>query len=113
MNVYLNLHLTIQVLIVSFITAFSIHKYKFKGEFFYFYHYIVRSIFEYFVKYEKRDKYHFIIKPLLICTDCFSGWIALIYGIFLSFYSDFTIFNSFIASLISIFLMSKYNENFK
>ncbi len=66
------------IALISFLIGSSIHRYSHSGGIFSFYRKLVTFAYEEtFRTQEKREKYYFILKPLVDCTECFCGWISI------------------------------------
>jgi hypothetical protein len=107
MTAYHN-YLTILIIAsISFLVASSLHRYSNKGDVLYFLRKLIVFLFEFsFKSQENRVKYSFITKPLLVCTECLSGWLSMM------FFCDFFVYENdpieYFSHLILTVILSMY-----
>lgn len=82
----------------------TIISYSKKGEIFSFYAVVVNSICSFFAQ---KHKYIaiFLMKALLVCKDCFSGWISLVLSLF--FLSNLSLFSIIVVVFLTMFVSRK------
>ena len=100
------------IALISFLIGSSIHRYSHSGGIFVFYRkFVIFAYEETFRTPEKREKYYFILKPLLDCTECFCGWISIIIYCNQYFFTTSSIYlfisNLIITAFLTMFITRK------